>query len=722
MIERDAELLEEYIRQAWTLTDEELDSIQPGKVDTFTSLFPTDRSAPSVLLPTNRFERENPDVKLLTVLRDPNFFAFTCRALLCLSSDAPLELLPMQQLALFELWHRQFPMLIATRGWSKSTILAIYILLRLLFTQGCKIVVVAAAFRQAKLVFEQVERIWHASPVLRDLVGARTGLRGRESGPRRDIDRCEFIIGDSVAVFLPMGDGSTIRGFRANHVIAEEFNSIREEVYTTVVQGFGSVSANPIQNVKDLARQRVLKRLGLWTAEMDEQEIKQVRGNQSVLSGTCGYAFEVFCKYWKEYKAIIESKGDPAVLEDLFKGPPEPGFNWRAYSVIRIPYELMPPGFMDDATIARAKQTTHLAIFNNEYRAVFSADSNGFFKRSLVESCVVGKADNPNPPIHASCGLVNFTAALRGEPNRQYVFSTDPASESDRFAVTILEVWPEHRRVKYVWSTKKSEHRKKLKKKLVEEHNFYRYCARKLRDLMAVFPCLRLMCDAGGGGVALREALCDPDKLKPGELPIYEVIDEDKPKDSDDLAGLHILEMVNFRNSAWVSEANHGLKKDLEDKVVLFPSMDAASIGNDLALRQLAGLPVAEDEQDANLYDTLEDCVLEIEELKTELTTIVLTKTATGVEHWDTPDAKLPGAKKGRQRKDRYSAFLMANMGARIIARTPADTAYGGILGVHVASVTNKKSEKPGPFVKGPAWYVDAVGDGAGFGTVIRHG
>ena len=68
------------------------------------------------------------------------------------------------------------------------------------------------------------------------------------------------------------------------------------------------------------------------------------------------------------------------------------------------------------------------------------------------------------------------------------------------------------------------------------------------------------------------------------------------------------------------------------------------------------------------LLDTLEDCVLEIEELKNELTTIMITKTGTGVnsrDRWDTPEIKEETGRKGRLRKDRYSALLIANMLAR---------------------------------------------------------
>ena len=49
---------------------------------------------------------------------------------------------------------------------------------------------------------------------------------------------------------------------------------------------------------------------------------------------------------------------------------------------------------MDDKQVARAKATIHTGIYNMEYAACFTKDSDGFFKRSLIESCVT-REDNP---------------------------------------------------------------------------------------------------------------------------------------------------------------------------------------------------------------------------------------------------------------------------------------------------------------------------------------
>ena len=92
---------------------------------------------------------------------------------------------------------------------------------------------------------------------------------------------------------------------------------------------------------------------------------------------------------------------------------------------------------------------------------------------------------------------------------------------------------------------------------------------------------------------------------------------------------------------------------------------------------------------------------MDIEELKDELSTIVMTQTPNGRNKWDTPEVKLPGGKKGRLRKDRYSALLMANMGAHQIIVYPStelEFTYGGFAG-------QIKEMEDGPLYVGNDWY-----------------
>lgn len=997
---------------------------------------------PSAFGERSKFAEDKPINELLELLSNPDNFYFTIKHVF------NIELLPFQLAILKQLWTRKYPLFVGSRGAGKSFMLGLYAMLRAFLQQGCKIIIVGAAFRQAKVVFEYCEKIWNEAPVLRSICGTS----GR-SGPRRDIDRCTCTVGDSLIIALPLGDGTKIRGQRANYIIADEFASIPEEIYENVVSGFAAVSANPVKEVKKMARIQALKDLGLWNKEQQEYEDKGSMGNQAILSGTAYYDFNHFSKYWKRYKQFILSRGNPDKLKEFYPEGVPASFNYKDYVVIRMPVELLPKGFMDDKHVARSKATVHSGIYkmefgasvnlgtkiitkdglkkiediclgdyvlthkgrfkkvlskyidvhtqynvelshygynNNTYlasthpvlsgenwinadsvdkvefpifndytnlseislkdicnnyivrdnylypkssqsilsqeniediissnltkkqlsikynvsvnaisyvlsnknkpknalpqnikldydfglvcgyyaaegsivsngRAVsfaldghintklesyvnqlcdsirkvfgfdpkiykkqkntlevninsvlasqlfsyicpglsgdkrlinelvysnkefakgfitgycngdghisetsslvnfhsksfelllqvkllltsfnihssileheysnlnlygknsklflkefynkdivvsdkellfkvksnqlvynntvnfdleveddhsyctpgmilhncFATDSNGFFKRSLIESCVTTNPIND----------IQFHAELRGNPRKKYIFGIDPASENDNFSIVILEVNDTHRRIVYSWTTTRTTHKERVKNGMAGEQDFYGFCARKIRDLMKVFPCERLVMDAQGGGVAVEEALHDSDKLNEGEVPIWQIIEDDIQKDSDNYPGMHILQMVQFAKADWVRDANHGLRKDFEDKAILFPFFDPLSIG----------FAIEDDKRTSRLYDTLEDCVLEIEELKDELATIVHTQTGTsGRDKWDTPEVKMPGGKKGRLRKDRYSALLIANMVARTLQRTPDAPSYNAVGG-----------------------------------------
>ena len=635
--------------------------------------------------PSSIIEPDDPEIhlKITWMLTKPEYFSFLCSQIL------NIDILPSQSLMLHEMWNRKFPMLIASRGFGKSFILSLYSIIRALILPNRKIVIVGAAFRQSKVLFEYMENIWNNAPILRDMCDS-------DSGPRRSNDRNVLHINGSTVTCLPLGDGTKIRGQRANDIIADEFASIPRDIFETVVSGFGVVSASPIENVKDFARRAMAAELGIELEE-DEEEILSNKDNQIIFSGTAYYDFNHFSDYWKKWRRIIHTRGNPDRIRELFGGedPPEE-FDHKQYSVIRIPYELLPAGFMDAAHVARSKATVHAGIYQMEYGAVFTRDSQGFLRRSLIESCVCNK-DNPIKDVEGND--IEFYAQLSGSPKKQYVFGVDPASEIDNFSIVVLELNPCHRRIVYCWTIRRSEHREKVKSGEAKETDFYSFCGRKIRDLMKRFPCVHIAMDSGGGGIPIEETLHDPDKIEEGEQPIWQVIDPDDEKDTDDYKGLHILEMCSFSDYQWLREANHGMRKDFEDKLCLFPMFDSLS-------QSLANM---EDDNRGRKYDTLEECVLEIEELKDELAMIEMEQTATGREKWDTPEIIVGTGKKDKIRKDRYSALMMANMAARNLGKgpQPIDPIYYGGFAV----VAPKDSKVKGQLMTGPAWFTDGIED-----------
>ncbi|MBW2471104.1 MAG: hypothetical protein JRE18_03395 [Deltaproteobacteria bacterium] len=309
-------------------------------------------------------QRDHLHLYALSLMKNPKYFYWTAKTLL------NIELLPEQVVVLRELWTKAFPMYIASRGFGKSFLLAVYCTLRCALVPGTKVVIVGSAFRQSKVIFEYMDTIWRNAPLLQSICSD-------SSGPRRDVDRCLMKINESWAMAVPLGDGSKIRGLRAHTIIADEFNSIPVDIYETVVAGFAAVSAKPTDNVKQAAKRKKMQAEGRWTDDQ-EDEYKDRQQNQSILAGTCGYDFEPFADYWKKYCSTIKNKGDFRRMSDSSENSDVPDYmkrlDWKQFSVIRIPYELIPEGFMDDQQVTRARATMHNGIYQMEYGACFTTD------------------------------------------------------------------------------------------------------------------------------------------------------------------------------------------------------------------------------------------------------------------------------------------------------------------------------------------------------------
>ena len=318
----------------------------------------------------------------------------------------------------------------------------------------------------------------------------------------------------------------------------------------------------------------------------------------------------------------------------------------------------------------------------------FVKDSDGFFSRSLIEGCTVG----PNKPIETPDGPVTFTPLMRGQSKRKYVIGIDPAAERDNLTIVVLEIWPNHYRVVYCWSVNKKEFSKRKKNGLVTDDDYYAYCCSKIRDVTKIFNPVRIEMDSQGGGYAVSEMLRNKKlmNLDDGDFPIYEVIDPDEPKETDgEVDGRHILHLVQQSNE-FNQKANVVLHKSFETRTLLFPAFDSVKMYGAIEAEKAAGI----------IFDTFEDNVFNIEELKNELCTIHMSETATGKERFDTPQVVQPGAvegrtRKGRLRKDRYTALLLVHKHVYDTEVTPTnDIDYEDVPG-NIVKRSNAPKDEP---------------------------
>lgn len=558
---------------------------------------------------------ENPYFEFIDVCLDNLTFAAWS---LLRWQGKPLRLAPFQGVILDTLWTKTFPVLLASRGAGKTFMLAVYAVLRAMLTPGSKVVIVASSFRQSKLVFEYIEKIFDYSPIFRACC---------PKGIKKPSDSWFLEVGTSVIRALPLGNGEKIRGIRATHIITDEFASINPEVFQVVVRGFASVSSNPIE----AATQTHLEREAVKQGQMTIDEMTKSAGNQIVYSGTANYQFNHFYKTFITHKALIDNKIRGSSDEvnqklglDDDEALSEGYLDYRDYAILRIPYQGLPESYMDEKQIAQARVTMPKALFQMEYECVFPTDSDGFFKRSTI---------NAATPGHKACGGIAFGVETEGQPGFEYVMGIDPARKTDNFAISILKLLPHNETYRnvYCYSMKGKSYTK---------------AARKIRELLAKFNIVRISMDAGGGGNAIMDILQDGKFLEPGESPIW-LFDDDEQKRFE---GEHILEIVDF-TPRWIRDANYGLASDIEHKRLLFP------------YRGIELEKMINDDDDGSR----DDMWYELDEQIKETCMIVVTPTKTGVQHFDIPElpASQQGTLKTYQRKDRYSALLLAAHAAR---------------------------------------------------------
>jgi len=270
------------------------------------------------------------------------------------------------------------------------------------------------------------------------------------------------------------------------------------------------------------------------------------------------------------------------------------------YAVHQVPYQMMPKGFLDNENIKEAKRTMSSIEFMMEYEAVMISDSDGFFKASLLELCTIGSG---------------FSIRLTGEYGKEYVMGVDPSQGGAASCGIILIELGKPNKIVYV---------RGLKKRTTQEMTV---AIQKLTDS---FNVVEIFMDSQGGGNAIK------DLLQEGYNKHILILD---PED-ENMKNKHGKRMLNMINpsSAWISDANFDTLALLENKDLRFPAVPIS--GN-------------------NIEEKLHE---EVKLLKSQMLNIIITETARGVRHFDTP-------RKG-QNKDLYSALILAAYGVRELDRS----------------------------------------------------
>ena len=245
------------------------------------------------------------------------------------------------------------------------------------------------------------------------------------------------------------------------------------------------------------------------------------------------------------------------------------------YAVHQVPYQLLPPAFLDRENIKEAQRTMSTIEFSMEYEAAMVSDSDGFFKASMLEACTTGS---------------NFSVQLTGRPGKEYVLGIDPnQGGAAACGIVIIEIGDPHRIV-YV---------KEMRKKTTQQMTL------GIQDLVEQFNIIRIFMDSQGGGKPIRDLLQEG---YGGNMAILDMDDELTKGHS----GKRILQLVN-PTTTWISDANFDTLALIENKELRFPALPTSAN------------PIAE-----KLYE-------EVRLLKSQLLNIIVTQTPKGANHFDTP-------------------------------------------------------------------------------------
>ena len=324
-----------------------------------------------------------------------------------------IKLFPFQHLLIKAMMIGDFSMYVLSRGMSKTFSAAIYVMLQLLFRQGVTIGVLSSGFRQAKFILQKAEAILKTD-------GAKvvSGLFELKKGT----DQWSLSCGNSIALALPLADGSRLRGFRFSILLLDEFLNIGKNIFQEVILPFLGVIDNPTERA-DLA---TLEDRLIAQGKMEEKDRYRWTNNKLILLSSPSFTFEYMYEVYCLYRDMILGVAQESFEED------ESLVGVDAYRIIfQLSYDCAPPTLYDKNQLKQAKATMSQAIFEKEYGGQFVTESDSYFKLSKMQASTVPDGDSQHVEI-------------KGHPDDEYIVSVDPSwsedSSSDDFAFSVFKL------------------------------------------------------------------------------------------------------------------------------------------------------------------------------------------------------------------------------------------------------------------------------------------
>lgn len=594
--------------------------------------------------------RENVTAKLMALkgeLTDDQAKAALCEFLFAnpafmMDLIAGIKMFPMQEVIIKGWMHNDYNLGVMGRGVSKSWSVALFAIIWAILNRNNRVVIVSFAFRASRRILEQVEKF------IEDKDASLLKACFDKDIQRKTDEWLLRLPNGSTIQCLPLGDGKKIRGTRADTLIVDEFAYLPETIIGEVIRPFLTANNKIKEQVENKEREDKLIARGVMTE--DQRTVIEDFKKIIFLSSAC-FEFEHMFKRYTDWVNLIMDDKRAQEIKD----------SGMSYFVSRIGYEAAPAGLLNMKEIEEAKKDISEAMFKREYGAIFSGDSDGYFRASKMFQCSVSDRELPS-------------LELVGEKGAEYVLGIDQAlsgSEgSDHFAMCLMKLVKrptDERRIGMV------VHSYAVAGGALRDHMTY------LLYILTNFNVVYIALDASQGDELEFVNSCNQSRMfKEHHIELSSIEADFKKDDYKDLplqirrsynrtAG-RILHKQPF-SSSFQRAANEYLQGCFDHKRILFGSKigshDGATMGRalevDLSLLQSHAdlIDIESKTLSNNAFIELQDRLLDL--TRKECAMIQVKSTELGTLTFGLPQSAKRTSGPQKQRKDSYSALLLCN-------------------------------------------------------------
>lgn len=548
---------------------------------------------------------------------------------------AGIRLFPMQELVIKGWMRNSFNMAVWSRGMSKSFSLAAFCLIWSLFNPGNRIVLVSFAFRAARRNLEQIEAF----------VNHKDASLLKNCFPddlQKRADQWKWILPNGASIIcLPLGDGTKIRGIRADTLIIDEYGYLPENVIEEVLKPFLVAKSN----ITEMLKIREEEDAKIKRGQMSESERHVFEENMKVIA--LSSATFTFNHMFKKYKAWVDLIMKSEKTLDT------------SYFVSRLGYLSAPDGMLNLKIVEESKNSElSQAMFDREYNAIFSSDSGSYFSAKKMMECSV--VDGQMPCVE-----------ITGEPGAKYVLAVDPSfssgEHSDFFAMTLMKIVKS--RDKEIGQV---VHNYAVAGGNLKDHTLY------LHYLLMYFNVVYIIIDSSGGdsnefiassnnsevfkdqGIELKTIEAD------FKVDDYQAIVKEAKK-SYNKTDNRIVQKQYF-TTAYKKAGNEYLQACFDHHGMSFAGK-AAATKDMLEMVKDMTLPIIKAHSyyaDFSPSQFLEHQDYLIDLQRVECSMIEFKATSLGSFDWDIPNSEKKSKRPDRTRRDMYSTLFMSNFGVKL--------------------------------------------------------